>query len=180
MSKAKKPKPPEAKAVTVEPPAPAWAAPVRKPGRPSKLEPLVARSLLQLVEVGATLKQAAATAGVSYHAMRQWLLKGESEDALPEYREFYNLFQQAKAKRVTFVLLKVREQINRGDLSHARMLLSAFDKRFVEKRETKLQGEMDVRVSAERQRLNRLSLEGLREELEKELAALPGGKRGAE
>jgi len=51
--------------------------PAKKPGRPTLLNPTLQATLLNAIEEGMPLKQAAQIAGVSYDSLNRWQNRGE-------------------------------------------------------------------------------------------------------
>lgn len=70
--------------------------PVKKPGRPTLLNPTRQAALLETIEQGMPLKQAAAMAGMSYDTLNNWQNRGENESAPPEYRQFCQLLRHSQ------------------------------------------------------------------------------------
>lgn len=71
--------------------------PVKKPGRPTLLNPTRQAALLKAIELGMPLKQAAAMADMSYDTLNHWQKRGENESAPPEYRQFCQLLRRSQA-----------------------------------------------------------------------------------
>lgn len=71
--------------------------PAKKPGRPTLLNPTRQAALLNAIEQGMPLKQAAAIAGMSYDTLNNWQNRGENESAPPEYRQFCQLLRHSQA-----------------------------------------------------------------------------------
>ncbi|MBL9178862.1 MAG: hypothetical protein JNM65_12450 [Verrucomicrobiaceae bacterium] len=71
--------------------------PVKKPGRPTLLNPTRQAALLEAIEQGIPLKQAAAVAGMSYDTLNHWRKRGENESAPEEYRQFCQLLRHSQA-----------------------------------------------------------------------------------
>jgi hypothetical protein len=80
-------------------PAPVYhkKKPAKKPGRPTLLNPTRQTALLNAIEQGMPLKQAAAIAGMSYDTLNNWQNRGENESAPPEYRQFCQLLRRSQA-----------------------------------------------------------------------------------
>jgi len=53
--------------------------------------------LLKAIEEGMPLKHAAMLAGISYDSLNRWRIRGESEYAPPEFRDFCNALQRSEA-----------------------------------------------------------------------------------
>lgn len=71
--------------------------PAKKPGRPTLLNPTRQAALLNAIEQGMPLKQAAAIAGMSYDTLNHWQNRGENESAPPEFRQFCQLLRHSQA-----------------------------------------------------------------------------------
>jgi transposase len=71
--------------------------PAQKPGRPTLLNPTRQAALLEAIEQGMPLKQAAAVAGMSYDTLNHWQKRGENESAPSEYRQFCQLLRRSLA-----------------------------------------------------------------------------------
>ncbi|MBL9179715.1 MAG: hypothetical protein JNM65_16755 [Verrucomicrobiaceae bacterium] len=71
--------------------------PVKKAGRPTLLNPTRQAALLEAIEQGMPLKQAAAVAGMSYDTLNHWQKRGENESAPPEYCQFYQQLRRSQA-----------------------------------------------------------------------------------
>lgn len=69
-----------------------------KPGRPCKLTPAVLRKLLEAFEVGATINDAAAWAGINRTTLHDWLAKATQKDAAPEFSDLADKIDHARAK----------------------------------------------------------------------------------
>jgi hypothetical protein len=71
--------------------------PAKKPGRPTLLNPTRQAALLNAIEQGMPLKQAAAIAGMSYDTLNHWQNRGENESAPEQYRQFCQLLRRSQA-----------------------------------------------------------------------------------
>lgn len=71
--------------------------PAKKPGRPTLLNPTRQAALLNAIEQGMPLKQAAAVAGMSYDTLNYWQNRGENESAPEQYRQFCQLLRRSQA-----------------------------------------------------------------------------------
>jgi hypothetical protein len=82
-------------------PAPVKLSPAKKhplkPGRPCLLTKAREAVLLKAIEEAMPLKHAAMLAGVSYDTLNRWRIKGESEFAPVEFRDFCKALQRSEA-----------------------------------------------------------------------------------
>lgn len=82
-------------------PAPVKLPPAKKlpvkPGRPCLLTKPREAILLKAIEEAMPLKQAAMLAGISYDTLNRWRIKGGSEFAAPEFREFCKALERSEA-----------------------------------------------------------------------------------
>lgn len=82
-------------AASVKPPLPKKSLPGR--GRPCLLTTEREGILLKAIEDGLPLKQAAMLAGISYDTFNRWRIKGESESAPDEFRDFCKALRHSEA-----------------------------------------------------------------------------------
>lgn len=82
-------------------PPPKQAAPSKKVeksrGRPCLLSKECEAKLLGAIETGMPLKYAAQYAGICYETMNRWRIRGELENAPPEFRHFCQAVRQSQA-----------------------------------------------------------------------------------
>jgi hypothetical protein len=83
-------------------------------GAPSKFNEERAEKLLQAVRGGNYLETAARYAGLSYHTLRRWVLKADDPDAPPEYREFKEALEKARADAEVASLAKIQKAGSEG------------------------------------------------------------------
>jgi hypothetical protein len=93
-------------------------------GRPTKLEPDLEHKILMPLKVGAHLKVAAASAGISEATLFRWM-----RDPRREYREFRAKVEQAKAEGEVFLL----GQIVRAAPNHPGTALKILERRHPER-----------------------------------------------
>jgi hypothetical protein len=79
----------------VQPPTPKKPLPGR--GRPCLLTKEREVILLKAIEEAMPLKQAAMLAGISYDSLNRWRIKGESDFAPAEFRDFCKALQRSEA-----------------------------------------------------------------------------------
>lgn len=103
-----------------------YKKPVKKPGRPTLLNPTRQDALLKAIEQGMPLKQAAAVAGISYDTLNHWQNRGENENAPIEYRQFCQLLQRSHAVAMQVHLSSICEAAKRDWKAAAWMLEKRF------------------------------------------------------
>jgi hypothetical protein len=86
----------------------------KKTGRPSKFNEDRAERLLQAVRGGNYLEVAARFAGITYPTLRRWVLKADDPDAPPEYREFKEALEKARADAEVAALAKIQKAASDG------------------------------------------------------------------
>jgi hypothetical protein len=67
----------------------------RTGGRPTRLTPQTESRILQAVRCGASFKSACVAAGIGLRTFYRWKAEGESEDARPLHRQFWQRLTQA-------------------------------------------------------------------------------------
>ena len=85
----------------------------KKPGRPTLLNPTRQATLLNAIEEGLPLKEAAEIAGISYDTLNHWTKRGESESAPPEFRQFCQLLRRSQALAMQVNVSAIREAAKR-------------------------------------------------------------------
>lgn len=100
--------------------------PVKKPGRPTLLNPSRQAALLEAIEQGMPLKQAAAVAGMSYDTLNHWQKRGENESAPEEYRQFCQLLRRSQAVAMQVHLASICDAAKRDWRAAAWMLERRF------------------------------------------------------
>jgi len=95
----------------------------RGPGAPSKFSQERAERLIQAVRGGNYLKTACAFAGIDYTTLRRWILKADEPDAPPEYREFKEALEKARADAEVASLAKIQKAANEGQWQAAAWFL---------------------------------------------------------
>ena len=94
-------------------PAPVKLSPPKKPplkpGRPCLLTKPREAILLKAIEAAMPLKHAAMLAGISYDTLNRWRIKGESELARPEFRDFCKSLRRSEAVAMQRLVTVVRE-----------------------------------------------------------------------
>jgi hypothetical protein len=83
-------------------------------GHPSKFNEDRAEKLLQAVRGGNYLETAARYAGLSYSTLRRWILKADDPDAPPEYVEFKEALEKARADAEVASLAKIQKAAGEG------------------------------------------------------------------
>jgi len=83
-------------------------------GHPSKFNEDRAEKLLQAVRGGNYLETAARYAGLSYSTLRRWILKADDPDAPPEYGEFRDALEKARADAEVASLAKIQKAASEG------------------------------------------------------------------
>lgn len=79
-------------------------------------------ALLEAIEQGMPLKQAAAVAGMSYDTLNHWQKRGENESAPPEYCQFYQLLRRSQAVAMQVHLSSICDAAKRDWRAAAWML----------------------------------------------------------
>jgi len=79
----------------------------RTRGRPSEFTTKNKETILDAISKGLNYKQAATLAGISYDTFNRWRNAGEQPDGAPEFRDFCNALEQAKAKLIYDLSSKV-------------------------------------------------------------------------
>jgi len=85
-----------------------------KRGAPSKFNEDRAERLLQAVRGGNYLETAARFAGISYPTLRRWIQKADDPDAPPEYEEFRDALEKARADAEVLALAKIQKAATEG------------------------------------------------------------------
>jgi len=83
-------------------------------GAPSKFNEDRADKLLQAVRGGNYLETAARYAGISYPTLRRWILKADDPSAPPEYVEFKEALEKARADAEVASLAKIQKAAGEG------------------------------------------------------------------
>ena len=104
--------------------------PAKKPGRPTLLNPTRQAALLEAIEQGMPLKQAAAVAGMSYDTLNHWQKRGENESAPPEYCQFYQQLRQSQAVAMQVHVSSICDAAKRDWRAAAWMLERRFPEDF--------------------------------------------------
>ena len=104
--------------------------PAKKPGRPTLLNPTRQAALLEAIEQGMPLKQAAAIAGMSYDTLNAWQKRGENESAPSEYRQFCQLLRHSQAVAMQVHLSSICDSAKRDWRAAAWMLERRFPEDF--------------------------------------------------
>lgn len=104
--------------------------PVKKPGRPTLLNPSRQAALLEAIEQGMPLKQAAAVAGMSYDTLNHWQKRGENESAPEEYRQFCQLLRRSQAVAMQVHVSSISDAAKRDWRAAAWMLERRFPEDF--------------------------------------------------
>ncbi len=91
-----------------------YAADVAKMGAPTKFNEERAERLLQAVRGGNYLETASRYAGISYGTLRRWLLKADDDDAPPEYQEFKEALEKARADAEVASLARIQKASSEG------------------------------------------------------------------
>lgn len=96
-------------------------------GRPTKLTPEVHAAIVRSLDIGATRKDAAEAAGVTYHTFLNWMERGLKAKS-GRYFQFFNSAQRAEANaRLKFTSTIARAAAD-GDWRAAMEYLSRRDK----------------------------------------------------
>lgn len=85
-----------------------------KRGQPTKFNEERAEKLLQAVRGGNYLATASAYAGISYQTLRRWVLKADDPNAPPEYVEFKEALEKARADGEVAALAKIQRAASDG------------------------------------------------------------------
>ena len=104
--------------------------PVKKPGRPTLLNPTRQAALLEAIEQGMPLKQAAAVAGMSYDTLNNWQNRGENESAPEKFRQFCQLLRHSQAVAMQVHVSSINEAAKRDWRAAAWMLERRFPEDF--------------------------------------------------
>jgi hypothetical protein len=81
-------------------------------GRPTKLLPSTAASVLAAIERGSTFEGAAASANLSVRTLHGWLAQGRSPGASRELADFASSVDLARAKAESIALEELRQGVN--------------------------------------------------------------------
>jgi hypothetical protein len=104
--------------------------PAKKPGRPTLLNPTRQAALLEAIEQGMPLKQAAAIAGMSYDTLNAWQKRGENESAPEQFRQFCQLLRHSQAVAMQVHLSSICDSAKRDWRAAAWMLERRFPEDF--------------------------------------------------
>lgn len=104
--------------------------PAKKPGRPTLLNPTRQAALLEAIEQGMPLKQAAAIAGMSYDTLNAWQKRGENESAPEEYRQFCQQLRHSQAVAMQVHVSSICDAAKRDWRAAAWMLERRFPEDF--------------------------------------------------
>lgn len=104
--------------------------PAKKPGRPTLLNPTRQAALLNAIEQGMPLKQAAAMAGMSYDTLNAWQKRGENESAPEQFRQFCQLLRHSQAVAMQVHLSSICDSAKRDWRAAAWMLERRFPEDF--------------------------------------------------
>ena len=83
-------------------------------GRPSKLTPQTHDKIVNAVKAGNYLETAARYAGIDQSTLHRWLNKGKDPDAEPEYRQFCEAVESAKAEAEARNVALIQQSANAG------------------------------------------------------------------
>jgi hypothetical protein len=86
-----------------------------------------AEKLIQAVRGGNYYHVAAAFAGISYPTLRRWILKADDPGAPPEYREFKEALEKARADAQVAALAKIQKAASEGAWQAAAWYLERSD-----------------------------------------------------
>lgn len=86
----------------------------RPPGRPSKLTPETVDRLLKAIKAGATVRNAAIYAGIGESTFHEWMAQARDESPRPEFLEFAEQIERARAELQVDILESVMETIKGG------------------------------------------------------------------
>ncbi|WP_431977626.1 hypothetical protein [Micromonospora haikouensis] len=86
----------------------------RPPGRPSKLTEETVTRLLAAIKAGATVRNAALYAGIGESTFHEWMAQAREESPRPEFLEFAEQIERARAELQVDVLNSVMETIRGG------------------------------------------------------------------
>lgn len=112
----------------------------RGPGAPSKFSEERAERLIQAVRGGNYLKTACAFAGIDYTTLRRWIHKADEPDAPPEYREFRDALEKARADAEVAALAKIQKAANEGQWQASAWFLErSMPERWARKEKTQLE-----------------------------------------
>lgn len=104
--------------------------PALRPGRPTLLNPTRQAALLNAIEQGMPLKQAAAAAGISYDTLNHWQRRGENEVEPSEYRQFCQLLLRSQAIAMQVHVSSINKAAERDWRAAAWMLERRFPTEF--------------------------------------------------
>lgn len=103
------------------------------PGRPTKLTPELQVKVIEGIELGMPLEQAALAVGISEPTIHRWISEGETDE---QYREFREAVRAARAKRMKDLLdhvwrsmkdLRSGPTLQRGDWKAAWKMLETLE-----------------------------------------------------
>lgn len=83
-------------------------------GRPSKLTPQTHDKIIGAIKAGNYLETAARYAGVDQSTLHRWLNRGKDENAEPEYRQFYEAVESARAEAEARNVALIQQAANAG------------------------------------------------------------------
>lgn len=86
----------------------------RQPGRPSKLTEETIDRLLKAIKAGATVRNAAIYAGIGESTFHEWMAQARDESPRPEFLEFAERIERARAELQVNILDSVMEAVKGG------------------------------------------------------------------
>lgn len=96
-------------------------------GRPTKLTPETHRLIVDALEIGATRKDAAGAAGVTYETFLNWMKRGE-ESKRGRFFDFFNAASRAECKARLSYLKVIKRASDTGDWRAALEVLKRRDR----------------------------------------------------
>lgn len=83
-------------------------------GRPTKLTPETHDKIITALKAGNYLETAARYAGVDPATVHRWLNRGQADDAPPEYHDFRNAVENARAEAEARNVALIQQAANHG------------------------------------------------------------------
>jgi transposase len=94
--------------------------------RPTKFTPEVTETILKAIQIGATYKDAAEAAGVSFDTFNEWMKAGR--EGSKKFSEFFELIRKAEAQARLNYLSTIAQAAAKGDWKAAEAYLKRRDR----------------------------------------------------
>lgn len=116
----------------------------RKPGRPSELTAYRVAAIVDALETGSTVDEAADAAGVGRRTLHRWREIGRKRSALDEYRQLWQLTEVARAR----YRRSLERVVHRGAVQDPKLALKVLERRFPDQWRLRITVEQDETPSA--------------------------------